>query len=97
MNPRSASWRPKTPSRPVARFADRVLRPAFQSVLADDDGPLLARLQIVGQQEQPVGDDVGKDIQDDFVGRPLFGLLELRGSAHWVASTSFGNRPMTSS
>ena len=34
-------------------LADDVLRPAFEAVLADDDGPLLAGLQVLGQQRMP--------------------------------------------
>src|SRR5438132_9535913 len=46
----------------ISFLADRVLRPAFQTVLADDHRPFFARLQIGGQKQNAVSDHVGENV-----------------------------------
>ena len=41
--------------------------PAFEPMLADDDRPPLARLDVLGHQQNAVGEHVGKHVEHDFV------------------------------
>ena len=46
-------------------------RPSFEAVLADDDGPLFAWLDVVGDQQNAVADHVLVEIEHDFVALPF--------------------------
>ena len=48
-----------------------VAGPAFQAVLADDDRAFFALLDPLGQEQDAVGDHVGKDVHDDLVAGEL--------------------------
>ena len=41
--------------------------PAFEPVLADDHRPPLARLDVLGHEQNAVGEHVGKDVEHHFV------------------------------
>ncbi len=50
-----------------AVVGDRVLRQAFQPVLADDDGPALVQLEVLRQAQPAPGKHIFPDIERDFM------------------------------
>src|SRR5690606_20861636 len=61
----------------VILLADDRLRPSLEPVLADDDRTAIARDGIVREEEDAVGDHIGKDVEHDLVTGPTLAFVAL--------------------
>src|SRR3954453_11101783 len=61
----------------IAFLEEDILRPAFESVLANNHGTLLALLQILRQQQNAIGDDIGEDFENNLMADPFLLVVGL--------------------
>lgn len=59
---------------------DGVSGVAFEAMLADDEGSFVAGGKVFGEEEDAVGEDVGVDIEEEFVAGPGGLIIEFAGT-----------------
>src|SRR4029078_1963092 len=69
---------------PPVLLADDILWPPLQSMLAHHHRPLLARLQVFWQTQNPIRKYIGKHVEHHFIARPLRRLIALAAPRLWL-------------
>ena len=63
------------------------------AVLADDDGTTLAGPQVLRNEQDAPGEDVGPDVEHDFVAGPARACRRCGGCGHWGAAGAHRSGP----